>query len=612
MNYFNLQNIEVVEPLLAVLYSILLLLAILGCGRVIVSDKRCKIISFALGFIFLGTITYFACMYQFLFNMSSYDIYLILTVPAAYGLLGLISSIKKDYLSYILGLLIFLATLGSSLLPPYSWDEQVYQVALPVEYLQVKSIAPLLDNPFSAFPSLYSYVILIAVKIAGLLAARILTSATLAIVIASLFSLITKHNKYNSIIIIGAFILSPLVVLLGRSLYAEVYLGLLTVAALSAIIKLRKSSHDRFICLAALAGGLFATKFTAAGLSIGLFLYLLTTKWKIRYITSFIVTSSILVLPFVYRSFAVFSNPFYPFTFGIIPDSFNANIVGQYHQLLGSYRYGLSSIAGVLFGWLFPAFDAKIYDGILVGFQLPIMFLTALFAVLLIRIKHPSKLKVVVLGPALLFFSTYVYWCVTAQQTRFMFPLFIIITYYASWALAKFSLKLRVIILTLLIAGALYSVNYNSLKHYYIAWVVQKNAQNNPIAFLSNATRDPGYFGAIEKLRSMDKNLTVLLLGERRTLYIPQKSYIGESFFQGRFFTPLPDTLEKFTKELSKNCFDLILYSDGRSDVDKLEHYQYVRDTVAVYIDESIKNGKLKVIYQNAGTSILALNKEPK
>ena len=71
MNYFNFQNIEVVNPVLAVIYCILLLLAILGVGRVIVSDNKCKIISFALGFITLGTITYFACMYQFFFNMSN-------------------------------------------------------------------------------------------------------------------------------------------------------------------------------------------------------------------------------------------------------------------------------------------------------------------------------------------------------------------------------------------------------------------------------------------------------------------------------------------------------------------------------------------------------------
>lgn len=613
MNYLNFHNIGFETPIFSVIYIINFLLAILGLGKFLVRDNKCKVIAFALGFICLGTITYFACLWEIFFDIKDYNLHMVLIVPAAYGALGLVSSIKKDYMSYILGTLVFGITLGSSLLLPYSWDEQVYQIALPVEYLETKSIVPIADNPFSAFPSLYSYVILFAIKIAGLYGARLLTSATLAIVVASLFSLMKNHHKYNCYVFIVAFILSPLVVLLGRAVYAEVYLGVLTIAALSAIRNLRKFPYDRAICLAALAGGLFATKFTAAGLSIGLFLYVLTTKFKVRYLITFIIVSSIAVIPFLYRSFDCFNNPVYPFTFGgIIPDTCNANIVGHYHQLLGTYRFGLSPLMGVVFGWLFPAFDGKIYDGILIGFQLPIMFLIAWGSVFLIRAKHPGKIKLTVLGPILLFFSAYIYWAFTSQQTRFMFPIFIIVAYYASWAMAKYSLKVKVLLAAILLVGTCYSVNYNGLKHYTIAWKNVKKSQNNPLEFLTYATRDPGYFGAIKQLRSMNENLVVLLLGERRTLYIPQKSYIGESFFQGKYFTPLPETLEKFTDEIYKNSFDIILHSDGRNDVDRLEHYQYVRDTVDAYLDELIKSGKLEVLYSNAGTQLLKVNKDKK
>jgi hypothetical protein len=605
-----LQHIEILEPIIAVPYTILFLLAILGCGKLIVSDNKCKIIAFALGFLAIGTITYFACLHSIFFKIENHTLLLLLIVPAAYGALGLISSIKKDYVAYILGAIIFFTTLGSSLLLPYSWDEQVYQIALPWEYLQAKSIMPLKDNPFSAFPSLYSYVVLVAIKIAGLTGARILTSTTLAIVVASLFSLVKRHNKYNCYFIIAAFILSPLVTFLGRSLYAEVYLGLLTVAAIAAIRNLRQYPHDRVICLAAIAGGLFAMKYTAAGLSLGLFLYVLVTKFKLRYLFSFIAISIIFVLPFLYRSFEVFDNPFYPFTFGILPDTFNANIVGAYHQLLGSYRYGVSSLMGIVFGWLFPAFEAKIYDGVLVGFQLPIMFLIAWGSVALIRIKHPSKMRLTALGPVLLFFAAYIYWAITSQQTRFMFPIFILVTYYASWALAKFSLKIKVVLLTILTIGTIYSINNNYLRHYYLAWKLQKNVMSNPIGCLITATKDKGYFGAIQQLQIMKKNLTVLLLGERRTLYIPQKSFIGESYFQGQFLTPLPNSLEAFKSEICKGCFDIILYSDSRFDVDKLEQYQDVRDTVADYLNKLIQSGNLEVIYNQAGTMLLKINSE--
>ena len=44
-----------------------------------------------------------------------------------------------------------LFTLASAFLPPYSWDEQVYQTAL---WMRFPGLPVLADNPYSAYPLL--------------------------------------------------------------------------------------------------------------------------------------------------------------------------------------------------------------------------------------------------------------------------------------------------------------------------------------------------------------------------------------------------------------------------------------------------------------------------
>ena len=79
---------------------------------------------------------------------------------------------RRNRLAGILAVMGGVFMLGSSLIPPYAWDEQTYQLALPMHWLTQGTVAVQLDNPYSAYPALPQFVLLWAVALGGLGAAR--------------------------------------------------------------------------------------------------------------------------------------------------------------------------------------------------------------------------------------------------------------------------------------------------------------------------------------------------------------------------------------------------------------------------------------------------------
>ena len=64
--------------------------------------------------------------------------------------------------------------LGTALLPPFSWDEQTYQLAVPVSWLLRGDCAPTADLPYSAFPLMPQFLLLWGIKWSGIGVAKLL------------------------------------------------------------------------------------------------------------------------------------------------------------------------------------------------------------------------------------------------------------------------------------------------------------------------------------------------------------------------------------------------------------------------------------------------------
>ena len=86
----------------------------------------------------------------------------------------------------------------------------------------------------------------------------------------------------------------------------------------------------------------------------------------------------------------------------------------------------------------------------------------------------------------------------------------------------------------------------------------------------------------------------MLLLFERRSLYVPRKVIHGTPFFQELRFTPPPVSLERLADGLKD--VDYILYGSSRRGADHLESYDQGEAAMAELFRAMISCGRLRLV----------------
>jgi hypothetical protein len=268
--------------------------------------------------------------------------------------------------------------------------------------------------------------------------------------------------------------------------------------------------------------------------------------------------------------------------------------VSKYHHLLGSYRYGLGAASGIALGWLFAAFDAKIFDGITVNWQFPAMILLCIAGTHCFFRRSSRRFKT---AGSLLLSGTvlYLFWALSSQQTRFLLPLLWLLAVTAAFISKGLSRKQAIVCSVALLACGCVALPADHLKHFVTAWRIQKFIRQDSIRFLVSASRDTGYFEVVDFLKTTPENSKVLLmLNERRTLYMPRKCTIGEPFFQP-LNTPVPESTEKLWENIKG--FDYIITSSSghNPDIQKSTLSAFVK--VASLIDTLVKQQHLQLVF---------------
>ena len=132
----------------ALTVALLMLTAFFGCGKLLLrSFPGENLIAFSCGTALF--MTFFALLPPNKILLGG-----ALLPFALWGIRHICPLIKKNLTETFLFSGIFLFTLGSAFLLPYGWDEQTYQLALPLRFLQNNSFAPCPDNPYSCYPAL--------------------------------------------------------------------------------------------------------------------------------------------------------------------------------------------------------------------------------------------------------------------------------------------------------------------------------------------------------------------------------------------------------------------------------------------------------------------------
>ena len=145
--------------------------------------------------------------------------------------------------------------------------------------------------------------------------------------------------------------------------------------------------------------------------------------------------------------------------------------------------------------------------------------------------------------------------------------------------------------------AALLSYPSNHLKHFVTAWKIAPKISADPIRFLTSATRDPGYFEAVKFLKTTPKESKVLLLlNERRTLYMPRKAIIGEPFFQ-ELNTPLPSDTQTLWRNIGK--YDYVLISSANKNPDAQESTANDLVKLAEMVSVLRNEGKIQLVFSD-------------
>lgn len=507
---------------------------------------------------------------------------LILSLPGIYFFLPVL---KKHWKIILITALLFLPLLAAVLLPPSAWDEQVYQISLLRKYLYSSSVMPRPDNPYSAYPSLGQLWLLPGFAFGGLNLPLLCVWLITGIMAAIFFHYASqKSGKLCALAVLAAIFLSPLTWNIIRSFYVETFIAFFTLTG--ALLLLKDDLSRRHIFAAGLmAGAAAAVKLTGISAALALFILLIGCGRNRKQWWIFIAGAFIAALPFFLRVWIACGNPFYPYFSSLAGASESAVIVESFHRTLGG-NYGINPFLGIFFNWILCAYDSINYDGIVTGFQFSLMLLIIITAAVL---KRKEDKTLLIFSAAIA--GAWIFWNLTAQQTRFLYPLL----WFAALALIhtpKSPLMRKLLCAAVLLVSIPAAVNHwDEFKHFILAWKNVSEARKNPAHFAAWIHNEPAYAELTDQLKPLAQ-YKIASLWERRTLYMPENVTVIMPGFQEKL-TPVPESADALYAELKD--FDFLIVRPPATDVDKA--IEFVPEAVKIneFLLELLKRGKLAI-----------------
>jgi hypothetical protein len=330
--------------------------------------------------------------------------------------------------AYVLGV-VLLADLFLILTPEIGKDALIYHLAVPKLYLQHHGFYFIPGNIFAGYPLLGEMHYLLALFIQSDILAKAMHYAVLCGTLLGISLFIRSHLRENAFPALSmlVFFTIPSVFAVSHAAYNDLFVTLFTLAAVYSFLKWHKEKSNIFLILFAIfSGSAAASKYTALLLVPLGCLGILSIDFRqkthaldaLHHVMLYAAGAFIIGSPFYLKNWIVAGNPFYPFFYDIFGgrgwDADQARVYDLFIQNLGM---GKGLIDYLLLPWNL-SFQAKLdspqFDGIL-G---PVFFLTLPF---LIGKRHWETPILVIIVYA---FFTFLFWASSAQQIRYLIPLF--------------------------------------------------------------------------------------------------------------------------------------------------------------------------------------------
>jgi hypothetical protein len=498
------------------------------------------------------------------------------------------SSLPWHALVFVVLALVFLC---HGLSYPFSWDDLVYQVAVPLRWHETNSLQVFPDNPYSGFPGAFSVLNLLLIDAGGVLAPGVFNAGLWLVLALQLVSLLRANmGRWSSTIFALSFALSWPALIEAISAYAELFLALHLAAIVCLWMRTKASALCVQVQLGFLAGAAASIKLTGMIVPVLTIALLAGGAWlrgprSARTVLvragAFLLTLFAVPSLFYSRPALATGNPLHPYFASYFTDDEAAVASSVYHHDAGTARFGVplelsAGTAGHFLGTPFalalgPFGDMAAFDG-QIGLQFVVHFLLlGHLAFARLRGRAPVGEPWMLLAGAC---ALYAFWFLTSQQARFLMPACFLLTLAASFAWPLLSWVPRAALSAALPVLALVSVPRDN---YYLAaraCGVQTGAVS-PLEYIDFANPDRYIYACQGILENTPPDARVLLLFEQRGLYIPRAYRIGTPFFQGRYFTPSERTRtrEEFLAVLAEEHITHVLVGYNPNDPDRMESY---------------------------------------
>ena len=205
----------------------------------------------------------------------------------------------------------------------------------------------------------------------------------------------------------------------------------------------------------------------------------------------------------------------------------------------------------------------------------------------------------------------YVFWFFSAQQTRFLQPWLLMSVIMAVFSVARWRRATSCMVFTALLVISGFSIPRSELIHFPLAWRVV-TAQPPPVAFLTWALGEHDFYIAAMRAvhRQTPPEAKIMLIFERRGLYVPRRHVIGSPLFQAEYFSPLPETIFDLIKDVKASRVDYLVVRETLSGPDQLpEHEQEFLDFLKL-LDHLAASDHLRTIWRHGPYRLLQVVKE--
>ena len=438
---------------------------------------------------------------------------------------------------------------------PASWDECVYQLAVPKRWLEDGRILLYRDLPYSGFPLLPQFLYVPLMKAGGFAAVKLMLYLASACFFASLVLLASggiRRNLTAACVFAASFLIAPLTVHILLSGYAEPLMAFLLAAGLLLAVSASESSSAQTdspglaaVC-GVLGGAMASFKLTGGFAAAALLLYLLlrqkNARVRIRTFAVFALTGGLFALLFYQRPWIASGNPFYPYFGGLFGSP--EYMTSQYHHLLGTEKFMKPSVVTAILllpGLAFPALSGM-FDGV---FGLQTLLWSGLMLIALW--KRPKRVFAAVLPMAFLG----VCWFFSSPQARFLLPAMAFAALILRDAFPLLRKRPGRVFLWAVAAASVVSFPLGVVASYGSNLRAMANGPAGLRDILYGRTGDAMLPGAdtMAMHRAEGNTGKCLLILEERTLYYPDGCEIGTPFFQDKYFAggaiPDPDGLLK-------------------------------------------------------------------